>query len=99
MFYVNYELPFITIKQILHSYGFGEVDRIQCISQMDGLRRIIVHYKKLMSNFLRYFLEVASVIPYCPCVLYGPNYVWYLYKTSTVTQRTHIPFKPIQRIS
>jgi hypothetical protein len=99
MFYVNHDLPFITIKHIIHSYMFGEVDRIQCITQLNGLRRIVVHYKKLMNTYLRYFLEIATWIPYCPCMLYGSNYVWYLYKTLTVTQQTRIHFIPIQRIS
>ena len=99
MFYVNHDLPFVTIKEIVKAYNFGELHHIQCITQPDGVRRIVAHYKRFTNVVFRYMLDLTSWAPYSPCVLYGPTYVWCIYKTLTMTQRTTVHFKPIQRIS
>jgi hypothetical protein len=99
MFYVNQDLPFVTIKEIVNAYALGELSRIQCITQLDGVRRIVVHYKYFTNVYLRYMLDLTSWVPYCPCILYGPNYLWCIYKTLTLSQRTRVHFTPIQRNS
>jgi hypothetical protein len=95
MFYVMDDISFANIKNVIQSYHFGDLYGIHCIHQPDGARRILVHYKNFTNALFLYMLDVIHWVPYLPCVLYGRTYIWYIYKTLTMRQRTTIHFRPI----
>lgn len=95
MFYVVNDMTLEEIKHVIESYYFGDLYGIQCITHPDGSRRILVHYKNFTNALFRYMLDVVHCVPYLPYVLYGKTYIWYIYKTLTISQRTTVHFRPI----
>jgi len=92
MFYVVNDMTLEEIKKVIQSYHFGDVYGIHCIHQPDGARRILVHYNTFTNVLFKCMLDMAHGLP---CVLYGRTYIWYIYKTLTMRQRTMIHFRPI----
>jgi hypothetical protein len=86
----------IQVKRILHIYSFGDLDFIHCVQQLDGLNKITVHYKHFTNECLQHAMdECPRIIPY---YTNGEIRTWEVFKTLTPSERTHVHFRPIQRI-
>ena len=91
---------FELIKHAIYIYSLGKIDRIHCVNQLDGTRKITVHYQDFTNEALRHVMdEYERTRLSMPWILYytmdGVCHIWNIFKTLTPNERTMVKFIPI----